>query len=73
MEDSKSMLVSNDTEITFEGFGLAEAKELRGLLVRFLQEYGKKPQNMSDEDWLCQRFLVELPDMSENMTETWPH
>ena len=66
MEDSKSMLVSNDTEITFEGFGLAEAKELRGLLVRFLQEYGKKPQNMSDEDWLCQRFLVELPDMSED-------
>ena len=66
MEDVEVMLANDDTEVTLEGFGVAEAKELKQLLTRFLREYGKKPQELSDEDWLRQRFLEELPDMSED-------
>ena len=65
MEENKSLAAGDSAEITLDGFGLDEARELKQTLVRFLQEYGKKPAELSDEDWLCQRFLSELPDMEE--------
>lgn len=64
MEEAK-MAVSEEKEITLAGFGPEEAKALKDLLTYFLREYGKKPSDMTDEDWLCQRFRAELPDMSE--------
>lgn len=51
-------------EITVEGFGVEEARILKQLLARFMKEYGKKPANQSDEEWLAQRFQAELPGMS---------
>jgi len=50
-----------EMEITLEGFGPKEAKELKELLLRFLREYGEKPAEQGDEQWLTERFLAELP------------
>jgi len=65
MDDTKITAASGDREIMLEGFGPEEAKALKDILVRFLREYGKKPPELNDEDWLCQRFQAELPDMDE--------
>lgn len=65
MEDVKVMMANEEPEVMLDGFGPAEAKELKDLLTRFLREYGQKSQELSDEDWLSQQFLVELPDMSK--------
>lgn len=65
MEDTKNVSAPSEPEITIDGFGPEEAKKLKEILTRFLHEYGKKPPEVSDEDWLCQRFQAELPGMSE--------
>lgn len=52
-------------EITLDCFGKNEARDLKEILTRFLHEYGEKAPEVSDEDWLCQRFQAELPDMGE--------
>lgn len=65
MNETKATAVSENSEIMLEGFGPEDAKALKELLIRFLREYGKKPEDMEDEDWLCQRFRAELPDISE--------
>lgn len=65
MDDTRTVTAADEQEIMLDGFGLEEAKALKGLLVRFLREYGKKPPELSDEDWLCQRFQAELPDMAK--------
>lgn len=65
MNDTGMTIVSDGGEIMLDGFGPKEAKELKKVLVQFLHEYGKKPPELSDEDWLSQRFLAELPDMEE--------
>lgn len=64
MEDSKITPAVGEPEITIDGFGPEEAKKLKEILVRFLHEYGKKSPEVSDEDWLCQRFQAEFPDMT---------
>lgn len=64
MDDNKNMTASPEQEIILDVFGPKEAKALKNLLIRFLQEYEKKPAEVSDEDWLCQRFQAELPDMA---------
>lgn len=66
MDDARTTTVVDEPEIMLEGFGPEEAKALKELLVRFLREYGKKPPELNDENWLCQRFQAELPDMAED-------
>jgi len=46
-----------------------EARELKRLLARFMKEYGRKPAAQSDEAWLKDRFLAELPGLSEEDAE----
>ena len=65
MDDTRITSAGDGSEIMLDGFGLEEARVLKDLLGRFLREYGKKPEDLGDEDWLCQRFLAELPDMDE--------
>ena len=65
MPDIRFRNASEQPEITVNGFGVEEAKSLKELITRFVKEYGKKPANQSDEDWLTQRFLSEMPEMSE--------
>ena len=65
MDEQRVTAADEGNEIVLEGFGPEEVRALKDLLIRFLHEYGKKPADMEDEDWLCQRFLTELPDMSE--------
>lgn len=65
MENVRVQNASEEPEVTVEGFGIYEARELKKLLSRFMKEYGKKPKEQSDEEWLKQRFLAEMPDMSE--------
>lgn len=48
-----------------EQFTQEEAQELTRLLTRFVNAYGEKPGEQTDEDWLKGRFLVELPEMEE--------
>lgn len=63
MSDIKAQNSGDPPEITIEGFGIEDAKHLKQLLTRFMKEYGKKPSEQSDVEWLTQRFLAELPDM----------
>lgn len=65
MDDTTIMTTTGEQEIMLDGFGPEEAKALKDLLVCFLREYGKKPPELNDEDWLCQRFQAELPNMAE--------
>lgn len=48
-----------------EQFTQEEARELTRLLTRFVNAYGEKPGEQTDEDWLKGRFLAELPEMGE--------
>lgn len=48
-----------------EQFTQEEAQEFTRLLIRFVNAYGEKPRQQTDEDWLKGRFLVELPEMRE--------
>lgn len=48
-----------------EQFTQEEARELTRLLTRFVNAYGEKPGEQTDEDWLKGRFLAELPEMEE--------
>lgn len=48
-----------------EQFTQEEAQELTRLLTRFVNAYGEKPGEQTDEDWLKGRFLAELPEMGE--------
>lgn len=65
MIDPKVQNASEQPEVSVEEFGIEEAKSLKKLITRFIKEYRKKPEDQSDEDWLTQRFLAEMPDMSE--------
>lgn len=73
MENVKVQNASEEPEVTVEGFGIHEARELKKLLSRFMKEYGKKPKEQSDEEWLKQRFLAEMPDMSEEEAAALSH
>lgn len=66
MSEIKVQNASEQPELTVEGFGLTEANGLKELLIRFMKEYGKKPENQSDEDWLTLRFLAELPNLTRD-------
>lgn len=48
-----------------EQFTQEEAHELTRLLTRFVNAYGEKPGEQTDEDWLKGRFLMELPEMGD--------
>lgn len=65
MEEIKVQNASQEKEPVVEGFSIHDARELKNLLVRFMKEYGKKPAEQSDEEWLKLRFLSEMPEMSE--------
>ena len=68
MEEIKIQQASNVEEsnsVAVDGFSEQEATALKEILVRFIREYGKKPADQSDQEWLKQRFLEELPDLSE--------
>ena len=64
MDETKHTVTSERSEITLDGFGPEEAKALKDLLTRFLREYGKKPADMEDKDWLSKQLHAELPDLS---------
>ena len=53
MEDVKVMMANEEPEVMLDGFGPAEAKELKDLLTRFLREYGQKSQELSSSSWNC--------------------
>lgn len=55
----------NFDEFQIDGLTEKECKEVRKILERFLNAYGKKPENMTDEDWLYERFKEELPEKNE--------
>lgn len=42
-----------------------QAKDLARLLGRFVTEYGQKPTEQSDAEWLAERLRRELPSMDE--------
>lgn len=63
MEENKNLAVGDSAEITLDGFGPDEARELKQTLVRFLHACGEKPAEVSEEDWLCHRLSSELPDL----------
>lgn len=68
MEEIKIQQASNVEEsnsVAVDGFSEQEATALKEILVRFIREYGKKPAEQGDQEWLKQRFLEELPDLSE--------
>lgn len=65
MSEIKVQSAGVPPEITVEGFGNQDAKALKDLLVRFMREYGKKPTEQSDEEWLTCRFMAELPDLTK--------
>lgn len=58
-------IVREETYPTLEGFGEDEAKAMRPIMQRFLDSYAKKPEDMTDEEWLRQRLSEELPEKSE--------
>lgn len=65
------MTVQNNQghQAEIDGFGIDEARSLKRLLTRFMKEYGKKPAEQSDQEWLKARFLAEMPEMSEEEAE----
>lgn len=65
MSEIKGQSAGELPEVTVEGFGKTEAQKLKELLVRFMREYGKKPAEQGDEEWLTSRFMAELPDLTE--------
>lgn len=67
--DIKVQNAGEEPEIEVEGFGVQEAKTLKKLLSRFMKEYGKKPAEQSDQEWLKGRFLAEMPEMGEEKAE----
>lgn len=70
MEEIKVQQASEMEEVDATNtFNEQEAKALKETLVRFIREYGKKSESQSDHDWLKERFLAELPDLSEEEAE----
>ena len=69
MNEGKFQYAGEPPEVEVEGFGIEEAKGLRSLMVRFMKEYEKKPEDQSDQEWLKQRFLDEMPEMDEAEAE----
>lgn len=65
MEDMKIKYAGDDSAFSENSLGFHEAKELKNLLVRFIKEYGKKPTEQSDQEWLKLRFMSEMPELSE--------
>ncbi len=65
------MTVQNNQghQAEIDGFGIDEARSLKRLLTRFMKEYGKKPAEQSNQEWLKARFLAEMPEMSEEEAE----
>ena len=57
MEEIKIQQASNVEEsnsVAVDGFSEQEATALKEILVRFIREYGKKPADQSDQEWLKQ-------------------
>lgn len=69
MSEGKFQYAGELPEVEVEGFGIEEAKGLRSLMVHFMKEYEKKPDDQSDQEWLKQRFLDEMPEMDEAEAE----
>lgn len=69
MENTKVQSASEQTESNEEVLSIEEAQELKQLLTRFIKAYGKKPPEQSDEEWLREMFLAELPKIGEEEAE----
>ena len=65
MDETKVKYASEDLTYDESKLGIHEARELKKLLVRFIKEYGKKPAEQSDQEWLKLRFMAEMPELSE--------
>ena len=72
-EDLKVQYASEAPEAEKNDFGIAEARELKNLLSRFMKEYGKKDAEQSDEEWLKARFLFEMPELTEDEAASLSH
>lgn len=60
---------SRQADSSPDNFDIHDAKELKKILTRFVKEYSKKPETQSDEEWLTERFLGEIPNMSKEEAE----
>lgn len=47
-----------------ENMSREELRELNKLFSRFVQAYGAKPEGQSNEEWLQNRMMLELPELS---------
>lgn len=61
------MEIKNNTAgvVDTKQFTQEDAQELTRLMTRFVTAYGEKTEEQTDEDWLKDRFLSELPEMEE--------
>lgn len=55
--------------LQFESFTEAEAKEFKKLLCKFVKSYSEKEESVTDKEWLKQRFMEELPELSADKAE----
>lgn len=63
----------NAYEPSLEGLDEKSAEELQPIMHRFISSYSKKEETESDQQWLKNQYLQELPSLSEDEAEKMAH
>lgn len=66
IQDNVSAPSYEQNNSAFDSLSEQESRALKDTISRFIRDYGTKPQEQSDEQWLEEKFLAELPGLSKD-------